>query len=172
MRCRITLIVLFLSQLAAAAGANKVPVSKLVDQMIHRSTLAEPGGRPFYLKATITDKDDPKSEFNGTVEEYWLSPTKWRRVVKLRDFSQTRIVNGDQVYEENSGDYFPVHDEMLANEIVDPLPKPAVDLMNQLGLMGAEPGSGKASAWLRSISIIRKAGKPECSWHTTATAAC
>ena len=55
-------------------------------QMIHRSTLAEPGGRPFYLKATITDKDDATSEFNGTVEEYWVSPTKCHRVIKLRDF--------------------------------------------------------------------------------------
>ena len=36
-----------------------------------------------------------------------------------------------------------MHDEMLSNEIVDPPPKPAVDLMNQLGLMGAEPGSGQ-----------------------------
>jgi hypothetical protein len=42
-------------------------VSKLLDQMIHHSTLAEPGAKPFYLKATITDKDDAKSEFNGTV---------------------------------------------------------------------------------------------------------
>jgi len=135
-------MILLLSQLASAS-ANRVPVSKLLDRMIQRSTLAEPGGKPFYLKATITDKDDPKSEFNGTVEEYWLSPTKWRRVIKLRDFSQTRIVTGDQVYEENNGDYFPVNDELLANEIVDPLPKSAVDLMNQLGLMGAEPGSGR-----------------------------
>jgi len=141
-RSRIPLMAVLLSQLASAA-ANRVPVSKLLDQMIHRSTLAEPGGKPFYLKATLTDKDDAKSEFNGTVEEYWLSPTKWRRVVRLRDFSQTRIVNGDLIYEENSGDYFPVNDEMLANEIVDPLPKSAVDLMNQLGLMGAEPGSGQ-----------------------------
>jgi hypothetical protein len=31
-----------------------------------------------------------------------------------------------RVYEENIGDYFPVHDEILANEIVDPLPKTAV----------------------------------------------
>ena len=77
------------------------------------------------------------------MEEYWLSPAKWRRVIKLRDFSQTRIVNGDLIYEENNGDYFPVNDELLANEIVDPLPKSAVDLMNQLGLMGAEPGSGQ-----------------------------
>jgi len=141
MRCRFV-IVLLLSQLSAGAD-NKIPVSKLLEQMIHRSTLAEPGGRPFYLKATITDKDDAKSEFNGSVEEYWLSPVKWRRVVKLRDFSQTRIVNGGMIYEENNGDYFPLHDEMLANEIVDPLPKSAVDLMNQLELVGAEPGLGK-----------------------------
>jgi hypothetical protein len=140
MRSRSLFIVLFLSQLSAAA--NRIPVSKLLDQMIHRSTLAEPGGKPFYLKATITDKDDVKSEFNGTVEEYWVSPTKWRRVIKLRDFSQTRIVNGDAIYEDNNGEYFPLHDEMLANEIVDPLPKSAVDLMNKLELMGAEPGSG------------------------------
>jgi len=142
MRSCALLIVLLLPQLSVA-GANRVPVSKLLDQMIHRATLAEPGGRPFYLKATISDKDDTKSEFNGTVEEYWLSPTKWRRVVKLRDSAQTRIVNGDLIYEENNGDYFPVNDEMLVNEIVNPLPKSAVDLMNQLGLMGAEPGSGQ-----------------------------
>jgi TonB family protein len=142
MRSRIAVMLVFVSQVASA-GANRVPVSKLLEQMIRRSTLAETGGRPFYLKATITDKDDSKSDFNGTVEEYWLSPTKWRRVIKLRDFSQTRIVNGDLIYEENNGDYFPVNDEMLAKEIVDPLPKSAVDLMNQLGLMGAEPGSGK-----------------------------
>lgn len=166
MRSCALLIVLLLPQLSVAS-ANSVQVSKLLDQMIHWSTLAEPGGRPFYLKATITDKDDSKSEFNGTVEEYWLSPTKWRRVVKLRDFSQTRIVNGDQIYEENIGDYFPVHDEMLANEIVDPLPKPAVDLMNQLGQ--PSPARGKASVWLRSISIIQRARRPECSWRTTAT---
>ena len=65
MRSRIALMLVFVSQLASA-GANRVPVSKLLEQMIHRSTLAEPGGRPFYLKATITDKDDSKSEFNGT----------------------------------------------------------------------------------------------------------
>ena len=38
--------IVLLSQLASAA-ANRIPVSKLLDQMIHRSTLAEPGGKPF-----------------------------------------------------------------------------------------------------------------------------
>jgi hypothetical protein len=137
---RLLVVFLFLSQLVCAS-ANKIPAGKLLDQMIHRSTLVEPGGKPFYLKATITDRDDNKSEFNGTVEEYWVSPTKWRRAIKLRDFSQTRVVNGDAVYEDNSGDYFPLHDEMLANEIVDPLPKSAVELVKKLDLAGPEPGS-------------------------------
>lgn len=142
MRSRVPRVLLLLLSLAAA-GANRIPVGKLLDEMIHRSTLVEPGSKPFYLKATISDRGDAKSEFNGTVDEYWLSPTKWRRVVKLRDFSQTRIVNGDMVYEDNSGDYFPLHDEMLANEIVDPLPKSAVDLLNKLGLEATAPGSGE-----------------------------
>src|SRR5258708_38198307 len=138
MRFRSLVVVLLFSQLSVA-GANRVPVSKLLEQMIHRSTLAEPGGKPFYLKATISDEDDAKSEFSGTVQEYWLSPTKWRRVIKLRDFSQTRIVNGDLIYEDNNGDYFPLHDEMLANEILDPLPKSAGDLLTKLQFTRAEP---------------------------------
>jgi len=47
------------------------------------------------------------------------------------------------VHEDNSGDYFPLHDEILANEIVDPLPKSAVDLLNKLGPEATAPGSGK-----------------------------
>jgi len=141
MRSRSLVIALLLSPILMA-GANKIPVGQLLEQMIHRSTLAEPDGQPFYLQATINDRDDSESEFNGTVEEYWVSPTKWRRTITLRDFSQTRIVNGDMVYEDNDGDYFPLHDEELADEIIDPLPKPAVDLMNKLDLMVREPGSG------------------------------
>jgi TonB family protein len=143
MRCRVLLVFWFLVQLTAAASdGKKIPIGKLLDQMVQRSTLTEPSGRPFYLKATITDRNDKRSEFNGTVEEYWLSPTKWRRVIKLRDYSQIHIVNGDKVYEENNGDYFPLHDEMLANEIVDPLPKTAIDLLTKLDLQATEPGSG------------------------------
>ncbi len=143
MRSRLLLSLALVSLVIPTFAAKKIPIGRLLDQMVHRSTLAEPGGRPFYLKATITDSRDAKSEFNGTVEEYWVSPTKYRRVVKLRDFSQTRIVNGDRIYEENTGDYFPVNDEMLADEIVDPLPKKAVDLMNRLGMEATEPGGAE-----------------------------
>jgi hypothetical protein len=82
MRSRISRVLLLLLSLAAA-GANRIPVlGKLLDEMIHRSRLVEPGSKPFYLKATISDRGDAKSEFDGTIDEYWLSPTKWRRVVR------------------------------------------------------------------------------------------
>ena len=64
MRFRLLLLVFCLSQLAASS-TKRIPVNKLLDQMIRRSTLVQPGGQPFYLKATITDRDDEKSEFNG-----------------------------------------------------------------------------------------------------------
>ena len=131
MHLRTALLLLLPAQLVLAA-TSKIPVGKLLDQMVQRSTLAEPGAHPFHMKATLTDTKDAKSEFNGTVEELWVSPKKWRRTIKLRDFSQTRIVNGDLVFEENIGDYFPLYDEMLANEIVDPLPQSAIDLFKKL----------------------------------------
>jgi hypothetical protein len=106
MRLRTLLLLLVLPQLTLAAP-TRVPVGKLLEDMIHRSTLAEPNGRPFYLKATFTDKDDPESQFTGTMEEYWVSPTKWRRVIKLREFSQTRIINGDLYSKRISATTFP-----------------------------------------------------------------
>ena len=45
MRPYVLLIALLLPPVSFA-GANRVPVSKLLDQMIRRSTVAEPGGRP------------------------------------------------------------------------------------------------------------------------------
>lgn len=140
MRTHLLLIALAFSQLTFAAGPKKIPIGQLVDQMVRRSALAEPNGKPFYLKATLTDKDDSNSPSTGTMEEYWVSPTKWRRTVKLHDFSQTRIVNGDQVFEENSGDYFPVHSASLIDEIVDPVPQSAIQLMKQLDMQATEPG--------------------------------
>jgi hypothetical protein len=134
---------LLLCSSIALAGPKKIPVGELIDQMVHRSTLAESGAPAFYVKATIREDKDPSSANNGTVEEYWTSPTKYRRVVKLRDFSQTRIVNGTQVFEENTGDYFPVDVELLANEIADPIPARTADLFKKVDLEATVPGQGK-----------------------------
>jgi hypothetical protein len=65
--------------------------------------VALPGSKPFRLKAEIVETTNPKSEYQAKVEEYWVSPEKWRRSIEAPGFTQTLIVNGDQVSEKDTG---------------------------------------------------------------------
>jgi len=88
-----------------------------------QATLTAPGGTPFYLQAEITERSDP-SEY-VEVELTWVAPDKWRRRIQSAEFSQTLIVNGDKVFEEDSDDYFPLGIQSLVTAMVDP--KPVLD---------------------------------------------
>lgn len=94
-------------------GADEKPT-------VVQAVLTEPGSPPFHLKATITEKGDPASK--TYVEIFWVAPDKWRRNIQSEDFSQTMIVNGDSVFEQNSDDYFPVGLQTLVTAMVDPRP--------------------------------------------------
>lgn len=84
-----------------------------------QATLTAPGSRPFHLKANITERGDPTSQTD--VEIFWTAPDKWRRIIKSQtEFSQTLIVNGDQVFEQDSEDYFPLWSQTLVTAMVDP----------------------------------------------------
>ncbi|MGB9121936.1 MAG: hypothetical protein WCE73_15035 [Candidatus Angelobacter sp.] len=85
-----------------------------------QAALIAPGSIPFHLKATITEEGDPNSK--AVVEMYWVSEKKWRRTIQSEDFSQTLIVNGDKVSEEDSEDYFPIGLQTLVTAMVDPKP--------------------------------------------------
>lgn len=87
-------------------------------------TLTAPGSLPFHLKALITERGDPASKTE--VEIFWVAPDKWRRTIQSQtEFSQTLIVNGDKVFEQDSDDYFPLGFQTLATAMVDP--KPVLD---------------------------------------------
>jgi len=109
-----------------------------------QATLISPGSPPFHLSAAITERAD----FNEHIdfEMYWVSPNKWRRTIVSQDFSQTLIVNGDKVFEQDSDEYFPLGLQTLATALVDP--RPLLDLWrpgNQLVTKGngASDESGK-----------------------------
>ncbi|MGA2857844.1 MAG: energy transducer TonB [Candidatus Sulfotelmatobacter sp.] len=82
--------------------------------------MTEPGGTPFHLQAVITERADPNE--NIDIEMSWVAPDKWRRVIRSQGFSQTLIVNGDKVFEQDSDDYFPLGIQVLATAMVDPKP--------------------------------------------------
>jgi hypothetical protein len=47
-----------------------------------RPQLTLPGSRPFHLQATLVETTNPKSQYQAKIEEFWLSPTKWRRTIE------------------------------------------------------------------------------------------
>lgn len=90
-------------------------------QAVQKSQITLPGSTPFHLRATVLNPRDPSDRVHvAEIEEYWVSPAKWRRTIKSPEFSQLVVVNGSQTHEENSGDYDPNWLRTLVNGIFDP----------------------------------------------------
>lgn len=107
---------------ASAKAAEDLPV--LVKKAVEKSTLDQPGTKPFHLKATYAPsrERDNDSHRVGEVEIWWESPTRWRREVRSPEFHQIAIVDGAHQWQKNEGDYFPDWLRELAVAIVRPVP--------------------------------------------------
>jgi len=128
--CLALFSLLTLIAMAQEAGDKVVSISQAADQAVQQSKLTLAGGVPFHLKAHIASAGTPKPEYSADVEEYWVSPEKWRRTVQSSGFSQTLIVNGDKISEKLTGDYYPFWLHDLVTALFDPLP-----MVDQLKLM-------------------------------------
>ena len=105
-----------------AASAQTTSLAEAADHAVAQSKLTAPGSTPFHLKAKIAEKDSPDSDFKADVEIFWKSPEKWRSIVASPDFTQTLIVNGKDVSEQDKGDYYPFWLHELVTAMLDPLP--------------------------------------------------
>jgi hypothetical protein len=101
---------------------ERISLGTAAERAVQQSQLTLPGSKPFHLKATIREENEPDSDYQGKIEEYWAAPTKWRRTIESPEFSQTVIVNGTEVSEKNEGDYFPVWLNKFVTALFDPLP--------------------------------------------------
>jgi Gram-negative bacterial TonB protein C-terminal len=105
--CAIMVCSLVASSLAKD-NPNPKSVGEAVERAARLSQLTAPGSKPFHLKATIAELNSPDSDYKAEVEMYWAARDRWRRTLKSPDFSQTIVVNGEMVSEQNQGDYFPL----------------------------------------------------------------
>lgn len=140
---RVLIFSLVLTFVPRISIAQQVPLAEVVDHAVSQSKLTSPGAAPFHLKATIAERDSPGSPFRGDIELFWVSPEKWRRVIHSPDFSQTLIVNGDQVQEEDTGDYFPYWLNEFVRAITDPLPMS--ETLKKTATQISQPGSSRQS---------------------------
>ncbi len=129
---------------ASFAGDTKtVPLAEVAQHAVDQSKLTSPGSSPFHLKATIVETTNPDSTYKGEIEEYWISPEKWRRTIASPGFSQTLIVNGDQVSEQDKGDYLPWWLNDLITAMFDPLP--ILDSLTKLSASMPKPSGSEYS---------------------------
>jgi hypothetical protein len=95
-----------------------------VKNAVERSTLDQPGTKPFHLKAVLAPsfERDKESGRTGEVEIWWASPTQWKREVRSPEFHQIEIVDGARDWQRNEGDYFPEWLRETAIELIKPVP--------------------------------------------------
>lgn len=96
-----------------------------IKKAVQRSTLNQPGTKPFHLKADLApsferDKDSGRT---GEIEIWWKSPTEWKREVRCPEFHQIAVVNGTHEWQKNDGDYFPAWLRNIAVELIEPVPR-------------------------------------------------
>jgi TonB family protein len=122
MRVAALIIGCALGTAAFARDGGKVPLGDVAESAVQQSKLTLPGSKPFHLKAEIVETTNPISDYQAKIEEYWVSPEKWRRSIESPGFSQTLIVNEGEVSEKDTGDYFPWWLNNLVTAMTDPLP--------------------------------------------------
>jgi hypothetical protein len=132
---------------AQEAGDKVVSIAQAVENAVQQSKLTLSGSAPFHLKAHIANAGAAKPEYAADVEEFWVSPEKWRRTVKSAGFAQTLIVNGDKVSEKLTGDYYPFWLHDLVTALFDPLPM-ADQLKAMQGQLEIPEDSAKSNSCL------------------------
>jgi len=111
-RCLVVSLLVFNALLARSEDT--------LSDLARRTSLTSSDSRPFHLQGKIVETTNPESGYQGEIDEYWISPSKWRRSVQSPDFSQTVIQNGDKYVEENRGAYYPIWLRTLVDSVVDP----------------------------------------------------
>lgn len=104
-------------------SSSTVPFEQAARTAALKSALAQPGAAPFHLRAVISDQKNHDPQWDAQVEEWWSSPTRYKRVVHCARFWQTLIVDGSKVQETDSGAVFPELLRNLTVELTNPIPR-------------------------------------------------
>jgi TonB family protein len=112
---------LILANLTINAVAASDKPDSLVAKATTISSLTGPKSKPFHLKVTVSEPENPTSPYTGTIEEYWRSGDDWSRSIKTANFQQSLVMKDRKRSEQNIGDYYPLWLQEFVTAITDPL---------------------------------------------------
>lgn len=127
---------------ALGNAQDRVSLGDATEHAIAQSQLTLPGGKPFHLRAIVSEVNEPNSDYQAQIEEYWVSATKWRRTIESPDFKQTLVVNGMDIFEKDTGDYFPVWLNHMLTALLNPVPM--LTTLKENGVQIQRPHGGQA----------------------------
>ncbi|MGC1385450.1 MAG: hypothetical protein WA823_16855 [Candidatus Acidiferrales bacterium] len=138
----VALAILASSTYASSQSSSSESLYDLTQPVLEKSQLAVAGGPRFHIIVEILQTNHPESDMRGQVEQFWIAPDKYRRVIKTPNFSQTLIVNGESVSETDSDNYYPywLYNEITA--VFNPVPfvsalKASRITIHEQGMIGA-----------------------------------
>jgi hypothetical protein len=100
-----------------------VPMKDALSKALEKTLLTTSGAQPFHIKIAISEPENQQSPYQGTIEEWWVSPEQWRREVTSKDgMKQTIVVTNGKKTEQDDGDYFPLWLRNFVTAAFDPVP--------------------------------------------------
>lgn len=139
----------------AKLPSGEIPVGEALQHAVLNSKICEPGLPPFHLKAQTTPAYNFGVNLTADIEEYWVSPEKWKRTIHSPAFDQTIIVNGKSRFEQDSADYYPMWLQNIVTAIFDVVPPQTLTEIASLNGTVALPG-GKSSVTYHPTSTDGK----------------
>jgi hypothetical protein len=76
-------------------------------------------GKPFHALLSIGDAGQANS---GSVEVWWVSPTKYRVALTATSFKRVETVNGNRMDRQQQGDFLPLGLEEFEDALLNPVP--------------------------------------------------
>jgi hypothetical protein len=143
MRSRVGFVCFIATWIVICVRASPQGSEKSSSASVVQGSLIAEGSAPFHLKAEITEDRDQTTR--ATVEMFWLDPEHWRRAVASDEFSQTMVVNGGKVFEQDSTSYFPLGLWNIVTAMVNPAPivaklQPADQVRTKANGLSSESG--------------------------------
>jgi TonB family protein len=94
----------------AQGSNNGQPQAELLGLMVHASDLQDvwsKGSQPFHLHLQVHAEHITARPVDGTYDEVWLAPDRWRREIAFPDFHQVEIGDKDSKWVSRNVDFRP-----------------------------------------------------------------
>jgi hypothetical protein len=135
---------------------TEVPIGDAVGKALAKMSLTGEGAKPFHIRIAVSEPENSQSPYQGSIEEWWVSPDKWRREVTAKGgMHQTIVVLDGKKTEKDEGDYFPLWLRHFVTAAFDPIPNAAAWTKNGIVIEQITmPDGHKSDACARAQSKI------------------